>query len=82
MLLFSDLGSSRSPGQVVAIGIAFAVLASLVFLPRLTHLPGRASYWPRVPRFDPDRTDEEQTRTGICCERRRGHVAGHSDRRG
>ena len=64
-LLFSDLGSNRSLGPVTAIGVAFAVLASLTLLPSLTYLLGRASYWPRVPRFDPDRTDEEQTHTGV-----------------
>ena len=64
-LLFSDLGSNRSLGPVAAIGVAFAVLASLTLLPSLTHLLGRASYWPRMPRFDPDRTDEEQTHTGV-----------------
>ena len=64
-LLFSDLGSNRSLGPVAAIGVAFAMLASLTLLPSLTHLLGRASYWPRMPRFDPDRTDEEQTHTGV-----------------
>ena len=64
-LLFSDLGSNRSLGPVAAIGVAFAVLASLTLLPSLTHLLGRASYWPRMPRFDPARTDEEQTHTGV-----------------
>ena len=64
-LLFSDLGSNRSLGPVAAIGVTFAVLASLTLLPSLTHLLGRASYWPRVPRFDPDRTDEQQTHTGV-----------------
>ena len=64
-LLFSDLGSNRSLEPVAAIGVAFAMLASLTLLPSLTHLLGRASYWPRMPRFDPDRTDEEQTHTGV-----------------
>ena len=64
-LLLSDLGSNRSLGPMAAIGVAFAVLASLTLLPSLTHLLGRASYWPRMPRFDPDRTDEEQTHTGV-----------------
>ncbi|WP_454965602.1 MMPL family transporter [Arachnia propionica] len=76
MLLFSDLGSSRSPGQVAAIGIAFAVLASLVFLPNLTHLPGRTSYCPGVPRFDPDRTARRHHR------HRSGHPDHHTTRQG
>jgi len=67
-LLFSDLGSNRSLGPVAAIGIAFAVLASLTLLPSLTYLLGRVSYWPRTPHFDPDRTDEEQTHTGIYAQ--------------
>ena len=67
-LLLSDLGSNRSLGPVAAIGIAFAMLASLTLLPSLTYLMGRASYWPRVPRFDPERTDEEQTHSGIYAK--------------
>ena len=75
-LLFSDLGSNRSLGPVAAIGVAFAMLASLTLLPSLTHLLGRASYWPRMPRFDPDRTDEEQTHTGVYARTGR-FVAKH-----
>ena len=67
-LLLSDLGSNRSLGPVAAIGIAFAMLASLTLLPSLCHLLGRVSYWPRVPRYDPDRTDEEQTHSGIYAK--------------
>ena len=78
-LLLSDLGSNRSLGPVAAIGIAFAMLASLTLLPSLTYLMGRISYWPRVPRFDPERTDEEQTHTGVYA--RAGALVAQRPRR-
>lgn len=43
-LLFSDPGSNRSLEPVTIIDVAFVVLASLVLLPSLTYLLGRASY--------------------------------------
>ncbi len=67
-LLLSDLGSNRSLGPVAAIGIAFAMLSALTLLPSLLYLLGRVAYWPRRPRFDPNRTDEEQTHTGIYAK--------------
>lgn len=87
-LLFSDLGSNRSLEPVAAIGVAFVVLASLTLLPSLTHLLGRASYWPRMPRFDPDRTDEGQTprcvrerfQASLCRVDCLRHLDGHRRR--
>ncbi|MET1155661.1 MMPL family transporter [Arthrobacter sp.] len=49
-LLFSDLNSNRSLGPIAAIGIVFAVLAALTFLPAVLLLTGRAAFWPIVPR--------------------------------
>lgn len=79
-LLLSDLSSNRSLGPVAAIGIAFAMLASLTLLPSLTYLMGRTSYWPRVPRFDPERTDEEQAHTGVYAKT--GALVAQRPRRG
>ena len=50
-LLASNLESNRALGPVSAIGVAFAVLASLTLLPSLLLLAGRAAYWPRRPRL-------------------------------
>jgi RND superfamily putative drug exporter len=49
-LLFSDLNSNRSLGPIAAIGIVFAVLAALTFLPAVLLLTGRSAFWPLVPR--------------------------------
>ena len=64
-LLLSDLGSNRSLGPVASIGIVFAMAAALTLLPSLLYLLGRTAYWPRRPRFDPNRTDDQQINTGI-----------------
>lgn len=49
-LLFSDLNSNRSLGPIAAIGIAFALLATLTLLPAMLLLFGRVSFWPFRPR--------------------------------
>ena len=48
-LLLSDLKSNSSLGPVAAIGIVFAMLSALTFLPAVLVLLGRAAFWPRVP---------------------------------
>ncbi|VXB32590.1 Putative membrane protein YdgH [Microbacterium sp. 8M] len=53
-LLLSDLRSNSALGPVAAIGIVFAMLAALTLLPALLMAFGRAAFWPRRPRFDPD----------------------------
>lgn len=53
-LLLSDLGSNKALGPVGGIGIAFAVLAALTFLPAVLLLFGRAAFWPRRPKYDPN----------------------------
>jgi RND superfamily putative drug exporter len=52
-LLLSDLNSNKALGPVAAIGIVFAMAASLTLLPSLLLWAGRAAFWPRRPRFDP-----------------------------
>jgi RND superfamily putative drug exporter len=46
-LLLSDLASNKALGPVAAVGIVFAVLAALTFLPAMLLLAGRAAFWPR-----------------------------------
>lgn len=50
-LLFSDLNSNKALGPVAAIGVAFAVLSALTFLPALMLACGRVSFWPRKTAF-------------------------------
>ncbi|MGP9537021.1 MMPL family transporter [Brachybacterium sp. AOP43-C2-M15] len=56
-LLLSDLKSNSALGPVAAIGILFAMAAALTFLPSLLLLTGRAAFWPRRPRFEPESAD-------------------------
>jgi putative drug exporter of the RND superfamily len=49
-LLLSDLATNRALGPIASIGIAFAVLSALTFLPALLALFGRAAFWPFIPR--------------------------------
>ncbi|MFT4050935.1 MAG: efflux RND transporter permease subunit [Microbacterium sp.] len=49
-LLLSDLATNRALGPIASIGIAFAVLSALTFLPALLALTGRAAFWPFIPK--------------------------------
>ncbi|MCK6080355.1 MMPL family transporter [Microbacterium sp. EYE_5] len=49
-LLLSDLASNRALGPIASIGIAFAMLSALTFLPALLALTGRAAFWPFIPK--------------------------------
>jgi RND superfamily putative drug exporter len=49
-LLLSDLATNRALGPIASIGIAFAVLSALTFLPALLALFGRAAFWPFAPK--------------------------------
>ncbi|BAJ75644.1 predicted drug exporters of the RND superfamily [Microbacterium testaceum StLB037] len=49
-LLLSDLATNRALGPIASIGIAFAVLSALTFLPALLALFGRAAFWPFLPK--------------------------------
>lgn len=52
-LLVSDLGSNKALGPVGGIGIIFAVLSALTFLPAALLLIGRVAFWPRRPKYSP-----------------------------
>ncbi|MGB3413308.1 MAG: MMPL family transporter [Microbacteriaceae bacterium] len=67
-LLLSDLGSNKSLGPVAAIGIAFAMLSALSFLPAMLFAFGRSAYCPKAPKFNPARTDEEQSHSGFYAK--------------
>lgn len=52
-LLVSDLGSNKALGPVGGIGIIFAVLSALTFLPAVLLLLGKKAFWPRPPKYSP-----------------------------
>lgn len=49
-LLASDLQSNKVLGPVGAIGVVFAVVSALTFLPAALLLLGRRAFWPRLPK--------------------------------
>lgn len=51
ILLVSQLGSNKGMGPVGAIGIGFAMLSALTFLPAMLLALGRAAFWPVRPHF-------------------------------
>lgn len=51
-LLASDLGSNKALGPVGGIGIGFAILSALTFLPAAMLLLGRRAFWPRQPHYE------------------------------
>ena len=53
-LLLSDLKSNSTLGPVAAIGIVFAMLSALTLLPALLFAFGRAAFWPKRPKYEPD----------------------------
>lgn len=53
-LLLSDLKSNSTLGPVASIGIGFAMLSALTLLPAILYAFGRAAFWPRRPRFEPE----------------------------
>lgn len=53
-LLLSDLKSNSTLGPVASIGIIFSMLAALTLLPSILYVFGRTSFWPRVPKFEPE----------------------------
>ncbi len=59
-LLLSDLKSNSTLGPVASIGIVFAMLAALTLLPAILGLLGRAAFWPRRPKYEPEVVAAEQ----------------------
>lgn len=57
-LLASDLGSNKSLGPIGGIGVIFAILIALTFLPAVLLLFGRVAFWPRKPKFENRKSKE------------------------
>lgn len=53
-LLLSDLTSNKALGPVGSIGIVFAVITTLTFLPAMLAPFGRSVFWPRRPQHRPN----------------------------
>lgn len=56
-LLVSDLNSNKALGPVGGIGIVFAILSALTFLPAVLLLFGKKAFWPREPRINSLKVD-------------------------
>ncbi|MBA3327292.1 MAG: MMPL family transporter [Solirubrobacterales bacterium] len=57
-LTLADVNGTSGLGPVGALGIAVAMLAMLTLLPAWLLIWGRRAFWPRVPRFGSEGTDE------------------------
>ncbi len=62
-LLFATLGLYTSLGPTLAVAIAVMLLAGLALVPALIVWPGRAAYWPFVPRYRSEQTPMPATLT-------------------
>lgn len=58
-LLLSDLKSNSTLGPVASIGIVFAMLSALTLLPAILFAFGRAAFWPRRPKYEPELVEQE-----------------------
>lgn len=58
-LLLSELKSNSTLGPVASIGIIFAMLSALTLLPAILFAFGRAAFWPRRPKFEPEVVEAE-----------------------
>jgi RND superfamily putative drug exporter len=78
-LLLSDLASNRALGPIAAIGIAFAMLSALTFLPALLALVGRAAFWPFIPKHPaPEVADDTSAPVRGVWQRVARFIARHA----
>ncbi len=63
VMLFADLGSTRSLGPIAAIGVFSVMIGSLTLLPCLLAIFGRNGFWPRrrMIAYDPEHQIEERS---------------------
>ncbi len=61
-LLLSDLGSNKALAPVGSIGVAFAMLSALTFLPSMLYALGKWSFWPFVPSAKPEAAKKHKAR--------------------
>ena len=77
-LLLSDLASNKALGPVAALGIVFAVLAALTFLPAMLLLAGRVAFWPRRVDYA-QRADRTGPEEHLGADRRDDPYPGPAD---
>jgi len=63
-LSFAALGLYSSLGPTLAIAVLVMLLAGLTLVPALLVWPGRAAYWPFIPRYQPEQA-AAQTETTL-----------------
>ena len=78
-LLLSDLATNRALGPIASIGIVFAMLSALSFLPALLAIFGRAAFWPFIPKGEGNRIPDDFSKPvkGIWAKQAR-FVARHA----
>jgi putative drug exporter of the RND superfamily len=54
VLALADFNATREMGPILALGVAVMVVAGLTLLPAILATLGRRSFWPAVPRVEPD----------------------------
>lgn len=80
-LLVSDLGSNKALGPVGGIGIAFAIVVALSFLPAALALLGRSAFWPKKPEYASDAQKKQDYRTSHPAWAKVGALVGRHPRR-
>jgi RND superfamily putative drug exporter len=72
VLLVAELNSTKFMGPVMAIGVAFGLLAMITLLPALLVIVGRWAFWPMRPRYGSAEPTERGmwARTGQMISRR------------
>lgn len=60
-LLLSDLASNKALGPVAAVGLVFAVLVALTFVPAMLLLAGRTAFWPRRVEYGSQHGEQNPT---------------------
>lgn len=64
-LLLSNLSSNQALGPVGSVGIGFAILAALTFLPAALLLLGRKAFWPKLPNYNSLSTKTKLTKSSF-----------------
>ena len=54
VLAVADFNATREMGPILALGVAVMVAAGLTLLPAILATLGRRSFWPAIPRVEPD----------------------------
>jgi putative drug exporter of the RND superfamily len=77
VLGLADFNATREMGPILALGVAIMVAAGLTLLPAILAALGRRSFWPAVPRVEPEPSSAGTLwrRVGRLVRRRPGRIA-------